>query len=541
MMNIYYNLQEAFFAFPPEFVSDRVTQSAPVVGEKEFYWMACELAGLACVDSFMENGALTLSSTYYAQNVNNSLTLCGATAHLNPDTGMLLGANLDDLSQVMSYEVVSLPTDLRPTCGLGSWACCSAQSGMRNLSDSERSILTQWAQTVHDYPAIEQSLIFRSATRCLTDLTVRAVVGSPCRQPSGFSNHTSISSGALLVQLWHRTANDIKWYFADALEVYLVMNFAAIIIGILVSRWRGASWSSIWAVSLYFVINPLMLLCNKVVVTILPFPTTILLLQFAFATVVLKVLGSPPFSIIEVEPLCIAKVWSFGLVSGSLSLIMLANMHILKDLPIETVVCLRSVAPVVLVVPDYLLFNRNLPSSRSLLCLIGSSLCMVLYAIQELLQIDVQVLAWLLIWFFLLIFESVALKLAMVKVTMSNWTRSYYTNAMGIFVVTLPSLMEISEAKVMFGNLLPWELTVLILSCVLGFLMSYCAYLVRDIFATSMGSLVTNGCKWIAIVSDAIMWNQHASPVGICLVLTSLLFTLGYSPPAERPDQMRKN
>eukprot|EP00746_Dinoflagellata_sp_MGD_P158816 gnl/MRDRNA2_/MRDRNA2_86560_c0_seq6.p1 gnl/MRDRNA2_/MRDRNA2_86560_c0~~gnl/MRDRNA2_/MRDRNA2_86560_c0_seq6.p1 ORF type:complete len:391 (+),score=68.35 gnl/MRDRNA2_/MRDRNA2_86560_c0_seq6:30-1175(+) len=62
-LGILYNLQEAFYAFPAQFTKTRRTKAAPVWGEKEFYWMACELAGAACVDSFMENSPLTIGTS----------------------------------------------------------------------------------------------------------------------------------------------------------------------------------------------------------------------------------------------------------------------------------------------------------------------------------------------------------------------------------------------------------------------------------------------------------------------------------------------
>merc|ERR1712216_100282 len=62
VLDVYYKLQEAFYNFPKQFVQSRQSSPAPVMGEKEFYWMACELLGAACVDSFMERNQLTMST-----------------------------------------------------------------------------------------------------------------------------------------------------------------------------------------------------------------------------------------------------------------------------------------------------------------------------------------------------------------------------------------------------------------------------------------------------------------------------------------------
>jgi GDP-mannose transporter len=329
----------------------------------------------------------------------------------------------------------------------------------------------------------------------------------------------------------------VKWHHDGiAALVYCSMNAAAFTIGIPLARWRGLSWHSIFAIVLFFVVNPLLLLCNKVAVMMVPLPGVIMWLQFAFAAVVLHMftLQLPALSFCEVEPLEKSKIVTFGLTASLMAVLMLVSLRILQDVPIEAMICLKACLPLVFILPEYFIFNIDLPSKRSFACLIGCALCMMGYYFTESHQIDLFVYTLILVWFAFVVFDGLAIKYVMNLTPMSNWTRSYYQNALGLVPLTFFALREWNDAKQLIPQISAAAGAIIFLSCVLGLAMSFSGYLARDAFSPLGFVLVGNSCKWLAILTNAFMWNQHASPVGIACVCLSLLFCVGYEQSATK-------
>merc|ERR1711990_1003600 len=112
MLAIFYKMTEWFIAYPSRYKPPKDlpwptrNMTAPMYGEKEYWWIACEVARLPCIDSFIEVGAAVLSKPrnllqmeypkHPDRDLNGTLVWCGATAHFYPQTDILLGANAPD-------------------------------------------------------------------------------------------------------------------------------------------------------------------------------------------------------------------------------------------------------------------------------------------------------------------------------------------------------------------------------------------------------------------------------------------------------------
>mmetsp|Transcript_142297 Transcript_142297/g.258637 ORF Transcript_142297/g.258637 Transcript_142297/m.258637 type:complete len:515 (+) Transcript_142297:145-1689(+) len=364
---------------------------------------------------------------------------------------------------------------------------------------------------------------------------------------AAFSERTREFHGQVSLPREWAVHHKFKWYWShDSKSMWSFLAFALLLPALLVplARWRGAAWRSIGAVILYFVINPLMLLCNKVAIMVLPAPGLLLCMQFGFATVVLWIMSFTaksccPRSVIQVEPLGLSKMWRFGIVALSLLLQVFANLQSMRDLPIETMLCMRSVLPLILIVPDYFLFGMALPSCSSLCCLCGMATCMCAYAWRELWNVTPTAAMWMGTWMGLLLFDAMTVKHVMETVPMNTWTRCYYTNALGLGPLLLANLTDLSDAQALLASLAGWDWLVVGTSCVLGVMVCYAAYLVREVFSTSAAAVVTTACKWLAILVNTMMWDQHTSTGSALFVLASLACSAAYMPPGRRKDEVQ--
>lgn len=337
------------------------------------------------------------------------------------------------------------------------------------------------------------------------------------------------------------------WYWTwDSRSLWYFLIFALLLPTLLVplARSRGAAWCSIWTLAVYFLVNPLMLLSSKVAVMVLPAPGLLLCMQLSFSTIMLSLVGSPALGCssrleIRVEPLDIRKMWRFSIVAFSLLLQIFANLQSMREIPIETMLCMRSILPLILIVPDYFLFGMALPSQKSLGCLCGMAACMSAYAWRELRNVTTAAGMWMALWMSLLVFDATAVKRVMDTVPMSVWTRCYYTNALGLGPLLLVGLTDLSEVQVELSMLSAWDWLVVVTSCVLGVSMCYAAHLVRELFPLQAAAVVTTASKWLALLVNSMMWDQHTPASSTVLVLASLAFGAAYVPPGRRTGDVQ--
>ncbi len=105
------------------------------------------------------------------------------------------------------------------------------------------------------------------------------------------------------------------------------------------------------------------------------------------------------------------------------------------------------------------------------------------------------------------------------RLQMTNWSRVYYTNAiaLGPLLLALPMVGE--QDKLLTVSWTPSVLLPVILSCLVGICMSHSAYLLRDTVSATLFTIVGILCKIVTVVINVLIWDKHATPVGIGFLL----------------------
>lgn len=130
-----------------------------------------------------------------------------------------------------------------------------------------------------------------------------------------------------------------------------------------------ASASNMFAVAGYMTCSALMLLVNKLTVHHLPTPSFVLLSQLIASAAFTKFCGE--MGLVEVDKLEYNKAKSFILVPFAFLGTIFANIKILQHTNVETFIVFRASTPLIISIFDYIFLGRELPSTRSWLCLLG--------------------------------------------------------------------------------------------------------------------------------------------------------------------------
>eukprot|EP00928_Gymnodinium_smaydae_P096671 TRINITY_DN8589_c1_g3_i1.p1 TRINITY_DN8589_c1_g3~~TRINITY_DN8589_c1_g3_i1.p1 ORF type:complete len:490 (-),score=101.40 TRINITY_DN8589_c1_g3_i1:242-1711(-) len=273
--------------------------------------------------------------------------------------------------------------------------------------------------------------------------------------------------------------------------------------------------STAFSVMGFMTCSSLMLVINKVSITCLPYPATVLMLQLLCCAAGVRIAGLLGF--IEVEELNYEQVRRFGVTPLAFLATLLANIKILEYANVETFIMVRNATPLATSLLDYLFLGRQLPDVRSVIMLLLALCGSVGYVYSDK-GFVMKAYMWAIAWLVIFLFDQVYIKYIISTVRMSNWTRVYYNNVLSGMVAFVYALVrERCHLALIEG----WTVSVLLgvqvvfLSCLMGTAMSYFAFASRDALSATSFTVVGNVCKVLSIGVNIAIWDRHATVVGL--------------------------
>lgn len=283
----------------------------------------------------------------------------------------------------------------------------------------------------------------------------------------------------------------------------------------------------------YATCSSLMLVTNKLAVHHVPTPSFLLFLQLFSTAVAVKGVGLA--GMIEVDSLTIPKITSFVPVAFAFLAVIFTNMKTLQYCNVETFIVFRASTPLLVSLGDYFFLNRALPSGRSWLTLLVLLSGALVYVFNDS-SFHVTGYSWVGIWYAIFCFDQLYIKHVISTVKMdSNWGRVFYTNLIGAFPLALMGLGSGEMSTLMAFEWKTESIVVVSLSCLLGIAMSYFAFLCRHLVSATMFTVIGNCCKLVSVIINLMIWDKHASNLGLAALFCCLLAAYFYKQAPERP------
>ena len=276
--------------------------------------------------------------------------------------------------------------------------------------------------------------------------------------------------------------------------------------------------------AVYCASSSLMLLVNKLLVHNIRAPAFFTLVQFAATSA--AVLTAKHKNLIELDPFSWTKVKFFALYVLAFSAGTYANMHVLMESNVETVIVFRACTPLAVCLFDYLFHRRDLPSARSLLAMTLIVMGSINYVTHDK-SFQVRgwrAYSWVFIWFVLIVFQFTYGKYLVTCIGLrSTWSPVLYTNTLAL----LPSL-SICVLSSDFGVVYAadWTFSVvslMILSCVLGMAISWSGFKCQSMLAATTYTVIGVLNKLVTVLLNSLAWEKHASPAGIASLVLCLV------------------
>lgn len=276
--------------------------------------------------------------------------------------------------------------------------------------------------------------------------------------------------------------------------------------------------STLFAVGGYMSCSALMLISNKVAVHLLPAPSFILFAQL-MGTVIVVYTASILGLIKNLDKLEWKKALAFAPVAMIFLTTIFTNLKSLEYANVETFMVFRFSTPLAISIADYCFLGRNLPSMRSWFSLVGLLIGALGYVMNDSFY-HVSGYTFCMIWYGVFCLDQIYLKHITNTVKMeSNWGRVLYSNLLGaipLFFGSIGELDTITNRMDFYGFL------ALAFSVLLGAAMSYFAWLARSLVSATSFTILGNVCKVLTIAINVLLWDKHASTVGIAWLFLCL-------------------
>jgi len=279
------------------------------------------------------------------------------------------------------------------------------------------------------------------------------------------------------------------------------------------------------AIVFYSLCSASLLLVNKLVMFYLPLPSFVGAIQFAFAA--LAVICMKQIGLVNFDSLPFEKLSKFFIYVISFVIGLYANFKALEVSTVETVIVFRSCTPLCVSILEWWFLGRALPSLRSLgaMSLIGLGAFGYVSTDKAFELSGMEAYTWALIYFGSLSFQMTYGKIITNTLKLSTWENVYYTNILSLLpIATFGYVMqEHQKLQMLEISSKASMLTFLLISCIAGLCIGWSGWRCRQLVSAASYTLIGVTNKILTVLVNCMIWDQHASTLGICCLFFCLV------------------
>jgi len=284
------------------------------------------------------------------------------------------------------------------------------------------------------------------------------------------------------------------------------------------------STETIFVVGLYALCSAGMLIINKLAVYHIGVPSFVTLCQFAVTAG--TVLVGRQLGLLVIDPHDWNKIKHFVVYVLAFSMGTWSNMKVLMVANVETIIVFRACSPIVVSFFDYWCYGRAFPSPRSLVAMLTILAGALSYVLNDR-EFQVQGVAaytWVAVWFVLLVFQLCYGKHLVTGLGLTSmWSSVLYTN--GLSCMPTSGIGFISGEYGRLGDVVWTTHGVFWLgaSCVVGTGISWAGFKCQSIITAAAYTVVGVVNKMLTVLLNVLIWDAHASGIGIASLIVCVL------------------
>lgn len=279
----------------------------------------------------------------------------------------------------------------------------------------------------------------------------------------------------------------------------------------------------------YALCSSLLAIINKCAITAFPYPSILTALQYL--TCVISVLFLGRIKVLEHEALRFGTLRRFLPAAGVFYLAIFTNTTLFKYANVDTFIVFRSSTPLLVAVADTVFRSQPWPNRTTFVALFVILLGAVGYVATDH-EFSLRAYSWAFAYLFTITLEMVYIKHVVTNLGLTTWGFVLYNNFLSLLISPLFWLASGEYRDMATADMTKWRgisvLGPVLLSCVFGLAISFFGFACRRAVTATTFTVVGVTNKLLTVIINVLIWEKHASVVGVAFLLLTIVGGLGY-------------
>ena len=290
----------------------------------------------------------------------------------------------------------------------------------------------------------------------------------------------------------------------------------------------------------YALCSSLLAIINKYALAVFPYASLLTALQYV--TCVVAVLGLGRIKLLDHDPLKWDMMKRFLPAAFVFYLAIFTNTKLLQSANVETFIVFRSSTPILVAIADYLFRKQPWPGAYTLASLGVILAGAVGYVLADK-DFTIHAYTWAFAYLITITFEMVYIKHVVSSFGLNTWGLVLYNNFLSLMLAPFfwyltGEFKDTMDVPAM-GSWQAGVVVPVLLSCGFGLGISFFGFACRKAISATGFTVVGVTNKLLTVVINVLIWDKHASPVGISSLLVTILGGVLYQQstvPAKKPS-----
>ncbi|CAN6840334.1 unnamed protein product [Brassica oleracea var. botrytis] len=282
----------------------------------------------------------------------------------------------------------------------------------------------------------------------------------------------------------------------------------------------------------YALCSSLLSVINKLAITHFNYPALLTALQYLTSSLSVYLLGK--LRLLRHDPFTLPTAKRFLPAAAVFYLAIFTNTNLLRHANVDTFIVFRSLTPLLVAAADTLLRSQPPPSGLTFLSLLVILAGAVGYVANDS-AFTLTAYSWALGYLVTITTEMVYIKHMVSSLDLNTWGFVLYNNLLSLMIAPVFWFLTGEHTDVLTavnsngGNVFdPVAFFAVALSCVFGFLISFFGFAARQAISATAFTVTGVVNKFLTVVINVVIWDKHATPVGLVCLLVTICGGVGY-------------
>nr|XP_029118929.1 GDP-fucose transporter 1 isoform X3 [Elaeis guineensis] len=297
----------------------------------------------------------------------------------------------------------------------------------------------------------------------------------------------------------------------------------------------------------YALCSSLLSIINKFAITKFNYPGLLTALQYVTSVLGVWILGK--LGLLYHDPFTFETAKKFLPAATIFYLAIFTNTNLLRHANVDTFIVFRSLTPLLVAIADTFFRKQPFPSKLTFLSLVIILGGAVGYVMTDS-AFTLTAYSWAAAYLVTITTEMVYIKHMVMNLGLNTWGFVLYNNLLSLMMAPVFWFLTGEYADVFrdvgssSGNLFNFTASVAVsLSCVFGLLISFFGFAARKAISATAFTVTGVVNKFLTVAINVLIWDKHASPVGLICLLFTLVGGVLYqqsvtsrASPSSQPD-----